>query len=82
MEIDVIKNEKDEFEARVNNVTTAEILRVYLNKENVDFAAWRREHPTKPVVMKITSKNIKKDVGSAIAAIKKDLDTLLKSIKK
>lgn len=82
MEINILKSEKDEFEAGIDNVTTAEIIRVYLNNAGVDFAAWRREHPTKPVVMKIKSKNVKKDVSGAVAAIKKDLDAITKAVKK
>jgi DNA-directed RNA polymerase subunit L len=83
MEIEVLKNEKNEFEAKVNNVTVAEILRVYLNKQGVDFAAWRREHPAKPVIMRIQSsgKTVKKEVSEAVSEIKKELDKLAKSVK-
>ena len=60
----------------------AEILRVYLNQQGVDFAAWRREHPTKPVLMKIQGNNAKKQLSDAVAAVKKDLDKLVKGVKK
>ncbi|MCA9485982.1 MAG: hypothetical protein KC506_04010, partial [Nanoarchaeota archaeon] len=65
----------------VDNLTVAEILRVYLNQGNVDLAVWRREHPTKPALMKVKSKNVKKDVSDAVSAIKKDLDKIVKSVK-
>jgi DNA-directed RNA polymerase subunit L len=83
MEIEVLKNEKNEFEAKVDNITVAEILRVYLNKQGIDFAAWRREHPAKPVIMRIQSsgKTVKKEVSEAVSEIKKELDKLAKSVK-
>mgnify|MGYP001174067918 CR=1 FL=1 len=83
MEIEVLKNEKNEFEAKVDNITIAEILRVYLNKQGIEFAAWRREHPAKPVIMRIQSsgKTVKKEVSEAVSEIKKELDKLAKSVK-
>ena len=54
-----------------------------MNENGVDFAAWRREHPTKPIVFKIkSSKGVKKAVSEAVDAIKKDLDLVLKAAKK
>lgn len=82
MEMEVIKSEKGDVEVKTNDVTLVEILRVYLNKEGVDFAAWRREHPDRPVIMKIQSKDVKKDVSNAVKVIKKDLDAVVKSVKK
>ncbi|MBU0907877.1 MAG: hypothetical protein KKD18_01805 [Nanoarchaeota archaeon] len=82
MEIEVVKFEKDDVEVKTNDVTLVEILRVYLNKEGVDFAAWRREHPDRPVIMKIQSKDVRKDVSNAVKAIKKDLDSVVKIVKK
>ena len=43
--MEIVKGEKGDIELKTNDVTLVEILRVYLNKEGVDFAAWRREHP-------------------------------------
>ena len=60
----------------------AEVLRTYVNKQGVEFVAWRREHPTRPARRRIESKNVKKDVSDAVSAIKKDLDKLVKSVKK
>lgn len=74
MEIKVAKDDKHDVELLVNSVTVSEILRVYLYKSGVDFAAWRREHPSKPLVFKIASKDstVSKVVGSAVNSIKKD----------
>ena len=84
MEVEIVKEDKNELEVEVDNVTIAEILRIYLNEQGIDFAAWRREHPTKPVILKIknSGKTIKKSIGDAISGIKKDLDGLEKGLKK
>jgi DNA-directed RNA polymerase subunit L len=84
MEVEVIKSTKDEIEVKVDNVTVAEILRVYLNEQGVDFAAWRRDHPSKHVLLRVKSsgKATKKAVSSAIAAIKKDCDLIVKDIRR
>jgi len=82
MEVEVVKREKSDFEIKFDNATVAEILRVYLNSQGVDFVAWRREHPSKPLVMKIQGKDAKKEIGNAVSAIKKDLDKLVKGVKK
>jgi DNA-directed RNA polymerase subunit L len=85
MEVNVLKSEKDQIEIELGNVTIAEILRVYLNKDSsVDFAAWKRDHPTKNPVLAIKSKgkNPKKVVADAINAIVKDLDKVDSDFKK
>jgi DNA-directed RNA polymerase subunit L len=85
MEINVLKNEKDELEVELDSLTIAEILRVYLNKDSdVTFAAWKREHPTKkPVLLvKTKGKTAKKAVDEAVSAITKDLDSLEADFKK
>jgi DNA-directed RNA polymerase subunit L len=82
MEMEIIKSEKTDAEIKTNDITLVEILRVYLNKEGVDFAAWRKEHPDRPVIMKIQSKDVKKDISNAVKAIKKDLDVVVKVVKK
>lgn len=75
MQIEILKQEKNEIEFKIDNSTIAEILRVYLNKQDIDFAAWRREHPTKPLILRIesSSKTVKKAISDAVAEIKKDL---------
>jgi DNA-directed RNA polymerase subunit L len=85
MEVTVLKSSKDELEAELENVTLAEILRVYLNKDSsVSFAAWRRKHPTeKPVLtLKTKGKTAKKAVADAVALIVKELDKVEADFKK
>ncbi len=84
MNIEVLKSEKNDVELKIDNLTIAEILRVYLYEHGVDFAAWRREHPSKPLIFKIESndKNVKKVVADAVSAIKSDCDKILKVVKK
>jgi DNA-directed RNA polymerase subunit L len=82
MEMKILKQEKDNVELKMNNVTVAEILRVYLNAQGIDFAAWRKEHPDRPIIMKIQGKDVKKEVSNAVKAIKKDLDEIVKGVKK
>ena len=84
MQIEISKQGKNEVELKIDNVTVAEILRVYLNKNGIDFAAWRREHPSKPITMLIKSsgKNVTKEVADAIDAIKKDLSKISNLVKK
>jgi DNA-directed RNA polymerase subunit L len=85
MEINILKNEKDEIEVELNSLTIAEILRVYLNKDSdVTFAAWKREHPTKkPVLLiKTKGKTAKKAVDEAVSGITKDLESLEADFKK
>ena len=85
MEIQVLKSSKEEIEAEIENLTIAEILRVYLNKDSsVTFAAWKREHPTKkPILLvKTKGKTAKKAIDDAVSAITKDLDKLESDFKK
>ena len=77
MEINILKNTKDELKAEIGNLTIAEILRVYLNKDgHVTFVAWRRENLTKkPVLLvKTKGKTARKAVNDAVSEIIKDLD--------
>lgn len=74
MDIKILKETKDEFEFEIASVTLAELLKVYLNKDSsVEFAAWKRVHPTENPIVLVKSSNPKKSVNSAIAAISKDL---------
>ena len=86
MEIEIVKQEKDLVELKIDNITVAEILRVYLNEkvDGVNFAAWRREHPSKPIIFRIetSGKTVKKAVSDAVEAIKKDADKLVSIAKK
>jgi len=81
MKIDILRSSKDEIEMQVENLTIAELLRVYLNKDSsVTFAAWKREHPSEKTIfsVKAKGKTIKKAIGDAIVAIIKDLDKIEK----
>lgn len=84
MNIVFLKKEKNEVELTIDNITIAEILRVYLNEAGADLAVWRREHPSKPVVMKIVSsdKPVTRVVSEAVSALKKDLSKLSGILKK
>ena len=62
MDLEILKDEKEEFEVELDNVTLAEVLRVYLNEDStVNFVAWKREHPTKNPILKVQGKNPKKE---------------------
>ena len=84
MNIEIIKQDKNDLELKMDNPTVAEILRVYLNAQGIEFAVWKKEHPTKPAIIKIQSsgKTIKKAVSEAIESIKKDLDKISSAVKK
>ncbi|HJZ18988.1 MAG TPA: RpoL/Rpb11 RNA polymerase subunit family protein [Candidatus Nanoarchaeia archaeon] len=85
MEINVLKSSKDELELELGDITIAEILRVYLNKDSsVSFAAWRREHPTKnpKLLVKTKGKTAKKAVSDAVLGITKELDRIEIDFKK
>ncbi len=84
MNVEIISQTSDGVELRVDNLTVAELLRVYLNEQGIKFAAWRRDHLTKPVIFKIESsgKTVKKAVSEAVSAISKDLNSLVKGLGK
>ena len=84
MNIEVMKNEKNELELKIDNLTAAEILREYLCRTGVKFAVWRREHPSKPAIFKVESgdKSVKKAVVDAVNAVKKDCEKILAFMKK
>lgn len=85
MEINILKNSKEEIEFQLDNLTLVEILRVYLNKDStVTFAAWKREHITKNPIMlvKTKGKTAKKALNDAILEITKDLDLIESDFKK
>jgi len=76
MEIKIINDEKNELELEINNQTIAELLRVYLNQDsNVKLAAWKKEHYSKPLKIKIIAegKTPKKALQDAITKIQKEL---------
>ncbi|MEK6945282.1 MAG: RpoL/Rpb11 RNA polymerase subunit family protein [Nanoarchaeota archaeon] len=85
MELKFLKNEKDEIEVELPNLTLAELLRVYLNKdEDITLAAWKRDHPTEKPILKVKTKgkSAKKAINDAVASVIKDLDKTLEEFKK
>ena len=85
MEINILKSSKDDMEVELENLSIAELLRVYLNKDSsVTFAAWKREHPSeKPILaVKTKGKTVKKALNDAIALITKNLDKFESDFKK
>ncbi|MEM3091252.1 MAG: RpoL/Rpb11 RNA polymerase subunit family protein [Candidatus Pacearchaeota archaeon] len=83
--MNILKSSKDEIEIQIENLTLAELLRVYLNKDpSVDFAAWKRVHPTEKPILKVSTKSkpIKKAISDAIDSIIKDLDNIETDFKK
>jgi DNA-directed RNA polymerase subunit L len=85
MEVNVVKDEKDDLIVELDNQTVAEILRVYLNKDDsVSLAAWKREHPEKPVIFEIKTKgkSAKKALEDAAAHVQKETEKYLDEFKK
>lgn len=85
MEMNILESSKNEIKLELENITVAEILRIYLNKDSsVNFAAWKREHLTKkPVlVVKTKTKTAKKAIQDAVDDITKDLDKVEAEFKK
>ena len=85
MKTNILKEEKNELEIEIDNVTIAEILRVYLHKDSsVEFAAWKRPHPSKPAVLRIETKgkSPKKALEDAVTLIMKEADKLVSEVKK
>ena len=84
MEIEILKNSKQEMEVQLESLTLAELLKVYLNKDpSVTFAAWKREHPTKKPILSFSTKGktAKKALNDAINSIVKELDRTLSDVK-
>jgi len=84
MELKILRNSKDEMELQIENLTLAEILRVYLNKDSaVTFVAWKREHPSEnpTLLVKTKGKTAKKALSDAVVAVTKDLDGVEKEFK-
>jgi len=85
MEIKVLKDEKNELEVEIDNQTVAEVVRVYLNQDSaVKLGAWKKEHYSRPLILKIVSegKSAKKALSDAIAKAQKDLKKYSDEFKK
>ncbi len=84
MHIEIISHNSNECEIRIDNLTVAEALRVYLNEQGIKFAAWKRDHLTQPAIFRIetSGKTVKKAVSDAVSAISKDVESLVKIVSK
>jgi DNA-directed RNA polymerase subunit L len=85
MLINYLKKEKNELEIEMDNSTVAEILRSYLSQDSdVDFVAWRRDHPFKNLTLKIKTKGKTADkaLKDAISKLSKEVDSIASEIKK
>lgn len=85
MLIKYLKDEKNEAEIELDNGTIAEVLRAYLNQDDsVEFAAWRREHPYKNIILKVktSGKTVKKAIADASNKIKKEANKIVADFKK
>ena len=84
MQIKILKQEKEELEIELDNLTIAELLRNELWNEEVEVSAWKREHPTKnPVlIIRTKGKDAKKVLLDAIEKIQAKNQEILKEFKK
>ena len=85
MEIQILKDEKNDLEVSMDNQTIVEVVRSYLNKDSsVKLAAWKKEHYSKPLILKVKTegKAAKKALSDAISNIQKDLDKYKDEFKK
>ena len=85
MESNIIKDEKNDLEVEFDNQTVAELIKVYLNEDDsVEIGAWKREHYSKPVVLKVVTKGktAKKALKDAISSAQKDLKKYSDEFKK
>ena len=85
MEMNILKLEKEEAEVEFDDLTIAEILRVYLSRDsNVSFVAWKRVHLTEKPILKVKTKGktAKKAISDAVSDLTNDLDKTLAEFKK
>jgi DNA-directed RNA polymerase subunit L len=76
MEVNILKDEKNELEVQIDNQTIAELIRVYLNQDSaVKLGAWRKDHYSRPLILKVETegKTARKALQEAIAKVEKDL---------
>ena len=85
MEIKILQSDKNELEIELNDLTVAEILRAYLQKDSsVEFAAWKKTNPGRPMILRLETKGktAKKALQDAVSAIEKDSLKLVEVVKK
>lgn len=72
----ILKDDKNELEVQLDNLTVAELVRNYLNQDScVKLGVWKKEHYSRPLILKIVSegKSPKKALQDAISKAQKDL---------
>ena len=77
MEIKILSDEKDSLDIELNNLTIAELLRVYLNENGAKLAVWKRDHPSKNPVLHIEGNNPKKILKETISNLENEIDSLV-----
>lgn len=85
MEVEILKKDENHLEFSIDNLTLVELLRVYAWKNSaVEFAAWKRIHPLKPVIftLKTKGKDAKAVLKEIIENIKKENNALALDFKK
>lgn len=82
MEVTITRDEKNVLDVELDNLTIAEVLRMYLNDAGAKLAVWKRDHPTKNPVLHIEADNPKKLLKSTIATLEKDIDKAVDEFKK
>jgi DNA-directed RNA polymerase subunit L len=85
MEVKITKDEKNELELELDSQTIAELIRHYLNQDDsVKIGVWRRDHYSKPVVLRIVTegKPAKKALSDSIAKVQKELEKYSDEFKK
>jgi len=84
MNVKILKEDKEHLEIEIDNLTLAELLRVELWKdEATQFAAWKRDHPSKPCILSLRTKDksAKKVLQNTIEKIIKNNKKLLEQFK-
>ncbi len=82
MEIKIIKDEKGILELEIPNLTIAEILRVYLNKEGAKMAAWKKVSQNASPLLHIEADDPKGLLKTTIAKLEKEIDETVDEFKK
>ena len=85
MDIKILNESQNEIELQLGDLTLSEVLRVYLNQDScVEFAAWKRNHASEPIVLRVETKgkSAKKAIEDAIKQIEKESTKLLDEVKK
>ena len=74
-----------DLEVQIDNQTIVELVRVYLNQDSaVKIGAWKKEHYSKPLILKVVSegKSARKALQDALAKAQKDIKRYSEEFKK